>query len=140
MPAYATVTDFEGYVEGWVTDDAAALARELERATRDVDSVITAAGIITTGAYAGFKLDPTVLAAWQRSALARAVCAQALHIIRTRAPTLEAPQPRAKRIKGPDYEVEHADADVAGTGRYSPDLPRELAPLGLRPRTARMRA
>lgn len=141
MPAYATVADFEAYVEGWVTDNPAVLERELERASRDVDVALGPGGRYTTGPYAGFKLDPTRLVVWAREALARATSAQALHRIRTAAPSTDAPEPRRKRVKGPDYEVEYVDGDLAGSGRYSPDLARELEPLGyLRQRTARARA
>jgi hypothetical protein len=40
MATYATQADFELYVEGWVTTDAAALERLLLRAERDVDRLL----------------------------------------------------------------------------------------------------
>lgn len=142
MPAYATVAEFEEYVEGWVTDDEATLTRELERASRDVDRfILNGYPPLNTGAFAGLKVDPTLLAAWQADALARATSAQALHRIRTAPASTDAPEPRRKRVKGPDFEVEYVDGDLKGSGRYSPELEAELAPLALfRQRTARARA
>jgi hypothetical protein len=46
MTTYATRTDFEGYVDGWVTTDADALDRLLQRAESDVDSLFPA-GVLT---------------------------------------------------------------------------------------------
>ncbi len=52
MPAYCTEAEFTAYVEGWVTDDAAALARLLERASRDIDRLV---GPWEVNATTGFK-------------------------------------------------------------------------------------
>lgn len=41
MATYANQADFEGYVEGWVTSDPAALERLLERAEKDIDRILT---------------------------------------------------------------------------------------------------
>lgn len=75
MPTYAQVEDVEAYIEGWVTGDAGELERALERAERDVDSIL---GPIPISRFSttGLKLDPTALLAWEAAALARAVCAQ----------------------------------------------------------------
>ena len=74
--AYATQTDFESYVEGWVTDNADALAVLLESASRDVDRVLEISNT-DRDQTTGYKLDPATLATWQAAALSRAVCAQA---------------------------------------------------------------
>lgn len=75
MPTYTTQADFEAYVEGWVTDNPAALDRLLERAERDVDSVIGYSA--TRNQTTGLKLNPAELETWRAAALSRAVCAQA---------------------------------------------------------------
>lgn len=77
MAAYATNAEYEAYVEGWVTDNAAVLTRLLERATRDVDRALGAYAMQTTGTYAGLKVDPATLEAYEKQALSRATCAQA---------------------------------------------------------------
>jgi hypothetical protein len=137
MTAYATVADFEAYVEGWITDNEAALERLLERASRDIDAVIGLFPVITTGNYAGFKLDPTTLDDVHRQALARATCAQARHRFDT--DTAAAAEPRQKRVDGPDFKIEYELPAPAAT-RYAPELVDELAVLGLPRRTARSRA
>lgn len=127
MASYASQADFEGYVEGWVTDNAGALARLLERATRDVDNVLGPIAPLTSGTYAGLKLDPTTLQAWEAKALADATCAQAEW--RWRRGDEELAVGRAlKRVKGPDFEEEFAETGgtVGGTGRYSPQVRLEL--------------
>jgi hypothetical protein len=130
MPAYATVAEFEAYVEGWVTDDALALARYLERASRDVDGLLNSYyGPLTTGAYTGLKLDPTRLRSWEAAALSRATCAQAEYLIET-GDVAFVTAPLAGRIKGPDFEVETtAPSGVATVSTYGPKLRRELAPI-----------
>lgn len=128
MTAYATQADFEGYVEGWVTDNVATLGRLLERASRDIDTVLGPIPILTAGAYAGWKLDPTQLADFERQALARATCAQAEHRFRNPS-SFDSSSRRMKRVKGPDFEKEYADADAASTGFLSPQVRRELAPI-----------
>lgn len=144
MPAYATNSDFEAYVEGWVTDDPAALTRLLERATSDVDEVLGPLPYIQTGTYAGRKIDPASLLDHERAALARATCAQAEHRWRYLEPATKAAtadQRQVKQIKGPDFETTYGDGTAApgvtGTGRFDPRLPAELAPLA---RIRRLRA
>lgn len=136
MASYATQTQFEGFVEGWVTDDVAALARLLERATYDIDSVFGPVPIITTGVYAGHKADPTTWAQWEADTLARATCAQALHRFNHRNPGTGEIQERRKRIKGPDFEEEYGDGATSGTGRIAADVAPELVKLNHRRRLA----
>lgn len=140
MATYATVADFEAYVEGWTTTDEEALERILERAERDVDRVL---GPIARDPDTGLKLDPDDLTTLERAALARAVSAQAYHRITHRGEGTGGVEPARKRIKGPDFEVEFAEAASTGTdgnNRLAPELAEELEPLSyLRPRGARAR-
>lgn len=143
MATYATQTDMEAYVEGWVTDDATALERILLRAERDVDRVL---GPLRSREDTGLKLDPaTDLTEEQRRALARAVCAQVFHRITTRGEGSAGELPRAaKRIKGPDFEVEYDTATTLIAGgllRLSEAVAEELYPLRhFRPTSTRARA
>jgi hypothetical protein len=102
-PVYTSQTDYEAYVEGWVTDNASALLRLLERAERDVDRFL--AGERGTGPN-GLRVTPSELETWQRQALSRAVCAQAEARWRTDYPQDGDPPADAKRVRGPDFEVE----------------------------------
>lgn len=78
---YTTRSDFEAYVEGWVTEDTDALDRLLERAERDVDGILGDWPTLNSG----LKFDPAetdedadgYLDAPSKAALSRAVCAQA---------------------------------------------------------------
>jgi hypothetical protein len=136
--AYAARVD----LANWLLDSdlpmpADAVAdRLLEQASRDVDEVLGPLPYRTEEPYAGFKLNPGDLVEIGAKALARATCAQAEHRMRVGRANLGG-RP-TKREKGPDFEVEYLDV---GTGRFSRDLPRELAPLaGLRRLRARARA
>lgn len=124
MPAYATVVQFEAYVEGWTTDDAAALDRYLERATRTIDRLLGAWTYQSSGAYAGLKVDPTKLAAWEAEALADATCAQAEYLIEV-GPVTYTRNPGVGRVKGPDFEVE--TKAPGGVPRIGPKVAGELA-------------
>ncbi len=142
MATYATQADHEAYVEGWVTDDPAALERILQRAERDIDRVL---GPIRPREDTGLKLDPaTDLTAAQAEALARAVCAQAMHRMTTRGEGAGGQIEGAKkRVKGPDFEVEYelATPIAGGSMRLSEVVAEELYPLRhLRPTSTRARA
>lgn len=133
-PLYTDRAAFEDYVEGWVTEDPAALDRLLERAERDVDALFPLLPIITIGTYAGRRFDPTVLATYEQEALSNCVCAQAEFRFTRGEELLAGGTPRVlKRVKGPDFEQEYADASgtlaSAGTGRYSPRMDTEILPL-----------
>lgn len=141
MATYATISDFEGTIEGWVTDDAAALERIIERAERDVDRVL---GPLRRDPNTGLKVDPTNLTAPDRAALARAVSRQAHHRITALGEGLSGEPARvASKISGPDFTVEYADsaaAAVAATATIGPGVAGELEPLAwMRPRGARAR-
>lgn len=155
MTAYATVEQFEAYVPGWVTDDADALEQLLERATRDIDTVMGAWPIVLTGNFAGFKIDPAALAPWEAKALALATCAQTEYIWtvdearakRAAAAATNEGKGAVTREKGPDFEVQYAGAGdpvaqvtTGGTGRLGPRVAGELAPIShLRRLTGRAR-
>jgi hypothetical protein len=132
MPAYATADEFADYVPGWVTDDAPALDRLLEDATRDVDAILGPLPVLELGDYAGFKLDPSTLRPWEAEALSRATCAQTLH--RYRNPPEDVDQARPTRsISGPDFAETYGDVAIDGrapSGRYSPRVALELKPIG----------
>lgn len=126
--AYAGPGDLADWLlDSDVTAPAAAdeLERLLLRASRDVDNVLGPIPVITLGAWAGAKLDPTTLQPYEANALARATCAQAEHRIR-RGPGIDTSRP-VGLVKGPDFQEQFADA--GNTGRYSPRLPAELAPI-----------
>lgn len=128
MATYATQADFEAYVEGWTTEDAAALERLLQRAERDVDRLLS--GVRGTG-VGGLKLIPADLETWQAEALARAVCAQGEYaitmgdefLVRDQYDEAQGPQFRQKgklsRI-GPKVWIELDGVGLlAGSGRYA---------------------
>lgn len=72
---YAQQADVEAYIEGWVTDDANALARLIRRCELDVDTLLAGFGVPYDDS--GLKYHPaTDLQQWQTDALTRAVCAQ----------------------------------------------------------------
>jgi hypothetical protein len=141
MSSYATAKQFEAYVEGWVTTDEDALARLLERATRDVDVLLGARATLRSGDYAGHKIDPTRLATWEQEALARATCAQAEYRYELgEAALVGAGSEGAKRVKGPDFEVEYPAGPGGGRQRFGGKVANELEPIRhLIPTTARLR-
>jgi hypothetical protein len=129
MATYATQADFEAYVEGWETDNPAALERWLLRAERDINDLL--------GAYApydnGLKFDPvTDLEPWERDQLARAVSAQAYWLISGGGAVVPTDTQTLKRVKGPDFEKEYFEASqlAAQLGRrYGPRVRAELSPI-----------
>lgn len=141
MPTYATQADAEAYIEGLVVDNADGFARLLERAERDVDELL---GPLHRRADTGLKLDPADLPVLEADALARATCAQAEHLLRTSPTGSSSSSGRVvKRVQGPDFTVDYADAEVltAGIGaRFGSRVAAELAPLArYNPRFARAR-
>lgn len=126
MPAYATQAEFEAYVEGWVTDNPDALARLLERASRDLDGLVFPAHArLASGTFAGFVFDPARLTALDAAALSRATCAQAEY--RFDVGESEWAQARGGgRVKGPDFEVEVAKGADGGALRLAPKAGVEL--------------
>ena len=130
MATYATAADFEAYVEGWDTTDAAALERLLGRAERDIDGLLGYHPII---AATGRKIDPATLEDWEAEALARAVCAQAEHRHLVTEPALAGatPTPGLKRVKGPDFEKEYAVSVAAPKAApyYGRKVRHELLPI-----------
>jgi hypothetical protein len=149
MSSYATNADFEAYVEGWVTDDANALDRLLERATLDVDELLGPIPPRASSPNQGLKLNPpTDLTPIAAAALRDGVCEQALHRFKFVEPAgLAAQQNPAgalTTVKGPDFEVTYSPGQnpVTGAGGlYAPALGRILRPLAyLQVRGARARA
>ena len=135
MAAYATVAQFEDYVEGWVTDDEAALERYLERATLEVDLLL---GPWPRDSETGLKVIPAELYGWQADALARATCAQAEYLIEV-GPAGRV-RPQASRIAGPDFTVEYDLAAGGPAPRLGPKVAGELEPLRALLRPAPVRA
>jgi hypothetical protein len=124
MASYATVANFEAYVEGWVTDSEPALDRYLARASRDIDRIVGVWPYLSSGTYAGLKFNPAetdpeaagYLAPHQKTAVVNATCAQAYYRIQLdqarntssgSSTTVSLPL-GAKRVRGPDFEVEYA--------------------------------
>lgn len=140
-PRYATVADFEEYVEGWETDNAQALERLLERASRDVDSLLTAWPVLTDGSRFGNIAgdeNPRGLSDHQVRALRRATCAQADYRFRRGEDRMAIPD-RAKRRRGPDFEIELTEAAANDSERIGQQTRRELLGTGLRRATANAR-
>lgn len=125
MAAYATQADFEAYVEGWVTDNADALGRLLERASRDIDALMGPRGPILSGAYTGFKFDPTTLAATDRKALADATCAQAEFRF-DQGEVAFAGYGVGGRVSGPDFAYDAPSPAAGGAVHVGPKVRAEL--------------
>lgn len=108
---YATIADFEGYVEGWVTDNPAALQRTLDRAERDVNSYLK----WTRFPYTAPQF--VLLAAEYQAGLRNAVCAQAEYrLLMGEEFFVETSTP----VSGPDYSSTRAPA------RFGPKARQEL--------------
>lgn len=71
---YAQQADVEAYIEGWVTDDANALARLIRRCELDVDTLLLSFG--APYSTSGLKYSLSDLTMTQAAGLTRAVCAQ----------------------------------------------------------------
>jgi hypothetical protein len=126
MAAYATRAELAAYPDPPAGADAE-LDALLELATLDVDALLGPRRILTTGAYAGRKVDPTTLAEWARVALSRAVCGQAAYLATV--PEAERAGYGAGTVKGPDFEVTGVKSDVGGRPRFGPRAIAELAPV-----------
>lgn len=76
---YATVEDFEAYVEGWVTKDEEALERALHKASIDIDRYVgpTWAKQANGLRFGVLAENPQRLTDSQLGDLVRATCAQA---------------------------------------------------------------
>lgn len=140
MSQYATQAEFEAYVEGWVTENADALNRLLEAASRDIDVLLGPRRTLADGAFAGMKLDPGALRDWEAAALSRATCAQAEYRADI-GPVEWAAAGGGGRVKGPDFEVERPTGAIAGDRpRVGPKVATELEPIAhLRVLTANVR-
>jgi hypothetical protein len=123
MAAYASQSDFEDYVEGWVTDDPGALADLLGRAALDVDRIFPALTVKANGLkYGDLTENPEGLTDQQIDALKRANCAQAEY----------------RFHKGEEWFVEEQFASVSGPDfstrgrqpRIGPKVREELEGLG----------
>ena len=121
MPAYATISDLEAYVEGLdvALADEPRYNRELERASRDVDNYVGGASPLLES---GWRFDPLTLTAVESAALARATAAQTEY----------------RLIKGPDFFVDQGatvqgpDFTITGSNRwFSPKAARELRLVGM---------
>lgn len=135
MTAYATVADMEANVAGWVTDDPDALDALLERASQAIDGQLGARPVITTGDFAGFKVDPGELEPWRAAALALATCQQAAYMNAV-GPDAEV-RGAATKTSGPHFSVERQAAP--GGGRLGPAVPGLVNRTGLRVAWSSMR-
>lgn len=128
---YALQTDFEQFVEGWVTDDPDALKRLLERAERDIDQAAGYWLAETNGLKFGSPLSTNEkhLEAWQVAALTRATCAQAEYRFTMGEDFFVRAQHATER--GPDFQVSGKLPWLA------PKAKRELDDAGLVISTAR---
>lgn len=126
MATYASNSDFEAYVPGWVTDNADELTKLLDRAERDVDGIL---GPIPRNPETGLKLDPDDLKDWEKAALANAVCAQAEYRLSIGEAALATGRSK-KAEKGPDFEVQYGDMGTTATGSLiGPKVKLELEPI-----------
>ncbi|MEJ7786558.1 MAG: hypothetical protein WKF96_17285 [Solirubrobacteraceae bacterium] len=120
-PAYASQADLEGYIEGWVTTDPAALERLLERAERDIDTLL---GDYDRQPGTDRKLDPAALTTHQAYALRRATCAQAEYRIAMGEEFFV--QAQYTYVSGPDFSRR------GELPRIGPKVLGELADCGFR--------
>lgn len=139
-PLYTDRDAFENYVDGWVTEDAAALDRLLERAEFDIDGLFPLNPVILTGTYAGRRFDPTtMLLPFEVEALSNASCAQALYRFTIGEEELAGTGPT--KVSGPDFTVENPVGPDGLRRRYGPNVGLELGRLQrFRHTTARARA
>lgn len=100
MPTYAQQSDVESYIEGWVTDNATALDRLIERAERDIDNAV---GAWARDDTTGRKFDPATLLPYQAAALTNATCAQVEYRFQQGEDFFVKAQHAAER--GPDFQV-----------------------------------
>jgi hypothetical protein len=121
MPAYATEANMLATIEGWTTDNLAALNRLLERASREVDRMVGPWTVETNGLKFGDLAtgsNPKGLEQVQRDALARATCHQAYHMLTL--DELDAVDPRASSVSGPDFSVSYREGAVAAVPSEAP--------------------
>jgi hypothetical protein len=130
MPTYATRADCLDYTEGLTVGDTVAFDRLIERAEKDVDSVL---GEYAVDEVTGRKFAPADLTTAQANALRDATCAQVEYRVEmgerffTRAQYSE--------TSGPDFTKK------GKLPYYAPKLVMELRGSGLvAPRTARASA
>lgn len=125
-PAYATPEDFERYVEGWKTEDKAALERTLHRASKDVDRQV---GFGWSTESNGLKFgepedNPKKLPDRQLEALRDATCAQAEYRIEKGEDWFVHGQ--YKSTSGPDFGTQ------GKLPRFGPKAREELQNSGLK--------
>lgn len=123
MAIYATQADFEAYVEGWVTDNPAALARIMDRAERDVNAFLNWRWNLFTAPE--FALLPEDF----RFGLRDATCAQTEYrLLMGEEFFVETPT----AIAGPDYTTDRP------ASRFGPKARNELLRTGVISRTGTM--
>jgi hypothetical protein len=107
-------------------DDApapTALDRLVEEAQHDLDSILGNYEIITTGTYAGLKLDVTTLDYAQTQGLSRAMIAQVLYRLEMGPQFFVRPQ--MEEVAGPEFTTK------GKLPRVSPSAKQELSGLSL---------
>lgn len=124
--AYVTPEEFAEYVEGWETDDEAALQRTLNRASYDVDRFV---GFAWTVQANGFRFgdlteNPQGLDVGELTALRRATCAQAEYRIEKGEEFFVHDQHES--TSGPDFSTK------GKLTRFGPKAREELRYSGLR--------
>lgn len=134
---YATQAEFEQYVDGWVTDSPAALAKLLELAARDIDFLLGPRVARSNGWLMGNPSgdNELVLDAGQRAALSRAVCAQAEYRFTMGGEFFTRPQPSS--VSGPHFSMSYGKGGPPS--RFSETAARELLAAGLLMATGRAR-
>lgn len=125
--AYATVEDFEAYVEGWETGDPEVLKRLLHRASLDVDRYVGPAWSVEDnglrfGDPAG--ANPKKLSSAQVEALTRATCAAAEYRLAMGEEWFVTDQHES--VGGPDFST------VGRLSRTGPKMREELRYSGLK--------
>ena len=131
--AYITQAEFEAYAD-WDTGTEADLLKVLQRAERDIDSMVGAWPVQDNGLKFGSPrtLNEADLSTAQKQALMRATAAQAEYRLKMGEEFFVMAQ--REEVRGPDFTTKGRLPYIA------PKVTRELVPSGLLLRGARARA
>lgn len=101
MPTYATKADCIAYIPGLSVNDDEEFDKLIERAERDIDSII---GFRASDTTTGKKFVPLNLTTNERNALRDATCAQVEYRLEMGERFFVRPQ--HNKVRGPEFETE----------------------------------